>query len=587
MASDNFVQPAIPRFDGHYDHWSMLMENFLRSKELWVMVETAVAEPTADMSADQRTRLEGLKLKDLKAKNYLFQAIDRSILETILSKDSSKNIWDSMKKKFKGNTKAKRLQLQALRSEYETLRMKEGEKASEFVSRVMALVSKLQSNGDQIDEASIVEKILWSMTPKYNFVVCAIEEGNDTSKMTLDELESSLFSHEQKLNLPDREAEQALKASVHDRSSSRGDPHDNNEDNLSTENVDIQHEETDQNIPVHSPTAVEVDDSRPRRAIRRPAWMSDYEVTGLHSEDPLVHLALFSDCDPGASKSVSGGTRRARYVYGLELSGGLDLTHPYPLGPFTHTDRGIYQEAYVYIDNSIAIWEARDWNLQLGDCKRRYISMRGLGHSDLKRWIAAEKQCHTLEHTTRLTLGKSPGKCDKSSKQELRNGKKPQVKEKCQQALLHDFVPKPDAIQELSRIAATFKDPDPLPSSYLLLLTRSNRRRDDVADCGTAELHGFPYSTPFHQYYPTALVVASPRTQRTRNSSKQDATIRLHLAENLRRSHYWASLQPVCGYRMSCEMVTQHCNEEIPVNIWSSFKSINRFSVAARSGPTI
>nr|GMC48904.1 Retrovirus-related Pol polyprotein from transposon TNT 1-94 [Ipomoea batatas] len=304
MASDNFVQPAIPRFDGHYDHWSMLMENFLRSKELWIVVETAVAKPTADMSADQRTRLEGLKLKDLKAKNYLFQAIDRSILETILSKDSSKNIWDSMKKKFKGNTKAKRLQLQALRSEYETLRMKEGEKASEFVSKVMALVSKLQSNGDQIDEAAIVEKILRSMTPKYNFVVCAIEEGNDTSKMTLDELESSLFSHEQKLNLPDREADQALKASVHDRSSSRGNPHDNNEDNLSTENVDIQHEETDQNIPVHSPTAVEVDDSRPRRAIRRPAWMSDYEVTRLHSEDLLVHLALFSYCDPAVTMAL-------------------------------------------------------------------------------------------------------------------------------------------------------------------------------------------------------------------------------------------------------------------------------------------
>ncbi|KAL5841331.1 hypothetical protein ACOSQ3_011934 [Xanthoceras sorbifolium] len=30
MASENFVQPAIPRFDGHYGHWSILMENFLR-----------------------------------------------------------------------------------------------------------------------------------------------------------------------------------------------------------------------------------------------------------------------------------------------------------------------------------------------------------------------------------------------------------------------------------------------------------------------------------------------------------------------------------------------------------------------------
>jgi dihydrofolate reductase len=36
--------------------------------------------------------LSGLKLKDLKANNYLFQGIDRSILETILSKDTSKEI---------------------------------------------------------------------------------------------------------------------------------------------------------------------------------------------------------------------------------------------------------------------------------------------------------------------------------------------------------------------------------------------------------------------------------------------------------------------------------------------------------------
>ncbi|KAI9157025.1 hypothetical protein LWI28_015633 [Acer negundo] len=35
-----FVQPAIPKFDGHY--WSMLMENFLRSKEYWSLVEDGI-----------------------------------------------------------------------------------------------------------------------------------------------------------------------------------------------------------------------------------------------------------------------------------------------------------------------------------------------------------------------------------------------------------------------------------------------------------------------------------------------------------------------------------------------------------------
>ena len=52
------------------------------------------------MTDTQKAKLEGQRLKDLKAKNYLFQAIDRSILKTIPSKETSKQIWDSMKKKY-------------------------------------------------------------------------------------------------------------------------------------------------------------------------------------------------------------------------------------------------------------------------------------------------------------------------------------------------------------------------------------------------------------------------------------------------------------------------------------------------------
>ena len=76
------------------------MENFLRCKEYWCIVESGVAAPVTGVALTeaQKIELERLKLKDLKAKNYLFQAIDQSILETILSKETSKDIWDSMKK---------------------------------------------------------------------------------------------------------------------------------------------------------------------------------------------------------------------------------------------------------------------------------------------------------------------------------------------------------------------------------------------------------------------------------------------------------------------------------------------------------
>ena len=42
-----------------------------------------------------------------------------------------------------------------------------------------------------------------------------------------------------------------------------------------------------------------VNDQQPLRARTRPAWMADYEVTGIaQDEDPFTYFAFFSDCDP-------------------------------------------------------------------------------------------------------------------------------------------------------------------------------------------------------------------------------------------------------------------------------------------------
>ncbi|KAK0603477.1 hypothetical protein LWI29_005394 [Acer saccharum] len=210
--NSSFIQPAIPRFDGHYDHWAMLMENFLRSKEYWGLIENgipAAAEGTEPTEA-QRNTIADLKLKDLKVKNYLFQAIDRTIIETILNKETAKAIWDSMKLKYQGSTKVKRAQLQALRREFEILGIKEGEKVDEYFARILTIVNKMKAQGERMEQSVIIEKILRSMTLKFNYVVCSIEESNDLSTMTIDELQSSLLVHEQRMQ-GQKEEEHALK----------------------------------------------------------------------------------------------------------------------------------------------------------------------------------------------------------------------------------------------------------------------------------------------------------------------------------------------------------------------------------------
>jgi len=63
MSESSFMQPAVPKFDGHYDHWAMLMENFLRSKEYWGVVENEVPATTEGVGLTnvQRKHIEDQK----------------------------------------------------------------------------------------------------------------------------------------------------------------------------------------------------------------------------------------------------------------------------------------------------------------------------------------------------------------------------------------------------------------------------------------------------------------------------------------------------------------------------------------------
>ncbi|PNY04157.1 retrovirus-related Pol polyprotein from transposon TNT 1-94 [Trifolium pratense] len=135
----------------------------------------------------------------MKVKNYLFQSIDREILETILSKETSKDIWDSMRLKYKGSTKVKRAQLQVSRKEFEVLEMGENETVAEYYARTMAIANKMTSQGERMEQVTIIEKILRSMPEKFNYVTCSIEESNDVTNLSIDALQSSLIVHEQKM----------------------------------------------------------------------------------------------------------------------------------------------------------------------------------------------------------------------------------------------------------------------------------------------------------------------------------------------------------------------------------------------------
>jgi hypothetical protein len=87
--------------------------------------------------------------------------------------------------------------------------MKSGEGVSGYFARVMSIANDMRNCGEDMPDVKIIEKILRSLTEKFNFVVCSIEESKDIDKLTVDELQASLLVHEQKV-VEKRSEEQVL-----------------------------------------------------------------------------------------------------------------------------------------------------------------------------------------------------------------------------------------------------------------------------------------------------------------------------------------------------------------------------------------
>ena len=72
-----------------------------------------------------------------------------------------------------------------------------------------------------MDDVKIVEKILRTLTDKWNYIVCSIEEAKDIDQLSVDALQSSLLVHEQKFK-GSGEDEHALKVTHSEKYGGRG-----------------------------------------------------------------------------------------------------------------------------------------------------------------------------------------------------------------------------------------------------------------------------------------------------------------------------------------------------------------------------
>jgi len=88
--------------------------------------------------------------------------------------------------------------------------MKVAESVNDYFGRTLIIANKMRIHGESMKDVVIIEKILRSMTLKYDYVVCFIEESNDLDILSIDELQSSLLVYEQRISRHVVIEEQAL-----------------------------------------------------------------------------------------------------------------------------------------------------------------------------------------------------------------------------------------------------------------------------------------------------------------------------------------------------------------------------------------
>lgn len=73
------------------------------------------------------------------------------------------------------------------------------EESVNYFARTLAIEKKMKACGEAVQENLITEKVIRSMTPKFNYVMCLIKKSNNLDTLTLVELQSSLLVHERRM----------------------------------------------------------------------------------------------------------------------------------------------------------------------------------------------------------------------------------------------------------------------------------------------------------------------------------------------------------------------------------------------------
>ncbi|XBJ20350.1 hypothetical protein VPH35_011190 [Triticum aestivum] len=196
----------------NYAAWAMRMKYLLRAHSAWGVVDRESPSKEVDESKEEL------------AMTIISQSIEDATLLRVAEKESASDVWAALRSMHVGVERIRESRIQSLRSEFDNLKMADGESVDDFATKFTTLVGHIHELGDPMEEKYVVKKLLRAVSNKFIHVASSIALFSDVNKMAMEEAIGSLKAHEELLKgmEPRGVEEQLLMTRGHDSSRGRG-----------------------------------------------------------------------------------------------------------------------------------------------------------------------------------------------------------------------------------------------------------------------------------------------------------------------------------------------------------------------------
>lgn len=177
------IRPEI-FYGRNFVYWKVRTTTYLQSLgiDVWEIVEGGYTFPSAiPIDTTGKKQYE----TNAKAINTLLGSLSQSEFVKVMQLKTTKEIWDKIVPSYEGDNHVKRVKLQSLRIQYETLKMHNDEGIANYFLRIDEIVNRMTNLGEEIKEVTLVEKVLRSLSTKLESKISVIEEKQDLQSLTM------------------------------------------------------------------------------------------------------------------------------------------------------------------------------------------------------------------------------------------------------------------------------------------------------------------------------------------------------------------------------------------------------------------